>query len=89
MKQIPQSWTYKAIEVIWRDAVTDGSGWEPAETFSFKEHELSIYHSTVGMYLGHSRECLYVCQSFRQADGMTGGRMSIPLGCITKVRRLK
>ena len=89
MRNIPKGWLYQPIEIIWRDAVTDGTGWELAKEFSFKEHELSIYHTTVGRYIGQSKTCLYICQSFRSVDGMCGGRMSIPIGCVNSVRRLK
>lgn len=89
MRTIPQSWLYQPIEIIWRDAVTDASGWEPAKDFDFAEHEVSIHHTTVGRYIGHSKTCVYVCQSFRSLDGMCGGRMSIPIGTVCHIRRLK
>ena len=89
MRKVPNGWLYKPIEIVWRDAVTDGSGWLPAEEYSFAEHELSIYHTTVGRYLGCSKECIFLCQSFRSRDGMSGGRMSIPIGCVAHVKRLK
>ncbi len=89
MKTIPKGWLYKPIAILWRDALTDGSGWERAEDFDFKEHELSMYHTTIGMYLGKTKDCVFVAQSLRAMDKMCGGRMSIPLGCVAAVRRIK
>ncbi len=89
MNKAPKSWIYKPVEVLWIDTVVDKGGWELAEEFSFDEHEESMYHTVVGKYMGSSKKGMYVCQLFREKDAMCGGRISIPLGCVVRIRRLR
>jgi hypothetical protein len=86
--KIPKLLMFQPVEVVWEDVVGDRSGWCLKDEFSFAEHELSLYHKTIGYFMGTSKECLYLCMSKRELDGMCGGRMSFPFGCLKKIRKL-
>lgn len=73
------------VEVVWHDAFSQTTGWDHARVIARRADEPLEVHS-VGHLLERSKRHIVLAMNRhgeRAADTMT-----IPLGCVRKVRRL-
>jgi hypothetical protein len=73
------------LEVTWRDSATDTESWSSEdEATSWLDDDVLI--QTVGYFFGANKTSLLLAMS--RGDEEVGGLWSIPLACVTKIRRL-
>jgi len=78
------------IEIDWIDSIQSMRGWCERNEFPWNDHYKALYQRTTGYFTNQTKEAISVCQSYAQDNyGQCVGMMSIPLGCIKKIRRIK
>lgn len=83
--RIPKLKPNDLVEVIWIDAETTASWVSIKEA---RQYPAATF-KTVGYYLKHDKEALYICHSIGTKPDSTCIRSFIPFGCIKKIKHNK
>lgn len=72
----------KILEVTWRDAVGEDSGWTDIETV---RNEQLVEVKTVGYLLAEKEDCITLTMSLEETNEKVAAYLTIPLVNITKM----
>ena len=76
----------KRVEVTWRDATSLNFGWQDAEDYIEESHPVTI--TSVGYLIARTKLSLILALNYSESDHKLTQAISIPTGCILKIRKL-
>jgi len=74
------------VEIHWIDACSDREGWHVMDAPQAQPSKQEIF--TIGYILQRTDEYIQVAQSVDAEGHMSAERITIPAGCVLKVRKL-
>ena len=77
------------VEVEWDDAIGENDGWTSRECMDYDSHAQGVKCKAAGYFLRWHKKQMFLSQIFRDTDGACARVLSIPVGCITKVRKVR
>jgi len=87
MIKFPKLQKWQMVEIHWDDSVHT-NGWKHEEDVDFDD--VFLQHLSIGYFVNSSKRAITICQNRSdQGDTNIDAIMSIPKGCIRKLRKLK
>lgn len=78
------------VEVLWRDACRQQSGWLAEKEFSYeKADQYADSMHAMGYLMKITENHTYISQQWADSDNTVSHVLSIPTKCIYKIRRFK
>ena len=80
---------FDLVELEWNDALSDEDKWAELEDYDFADLDTNLLHRTTGYLIRENKIAFTVAQSLRDNKQFILGIMTVPKGCIVKMRKLK
>ena len=77
------------VEICWIDAKSAGGGWTHPDDFSYTTHILGAINVSLGYFIKEEAGQIFIAQSLNPGSGTYAECLSIPMGCVKKIRRVK
>lgn len=77
------------VEVEWEDSIQNMEGWLRAKHFDWDRHYKAMGQKTIGYFLKATNSAISLVQSRSTDEDAFSSVWSIPIGCVTKINKLK
>ena len=79
---------FDILEIIWMDSLSDENKWERLQDYDFDYLRTNLTHRSVGYLMGDNNDAITLVQSVRENKIFGLGVITIPKGCIKKIRKI-